>query len=55
MEDTASAQNSEVTRATQHTESKMQVNPADAFGKLQRDDTGAVTAWHPLISELTAS
>jgi len=31
----------------------MQENSADAFGKLQRrDDTGAVTAWHPLVDHM---
>lgn len=30
----------------------MQGSIADAFGKLHRDDTGVVTAWHPLLDHL---
>jgi CRISPR-associated endonuclease/helicase Cas3 len=27
--------------------------PSDAFGKLQRDENGAISAWHPLVEHMT--
>jgi hypothetical protein len=31
---------------------KMQRDTSDAFGKLEQDDDGAVTRWHPLVDHL---